>query len=145
MGRDVVAGAALIAVGALYAGYAAWDLPLGSLRRMGPGLFPVGLGALLALFGACIAVPAIGRDAALPTMNARAIAAVMASVAAFALLIQRVGLVPSVIVTAAIASTAMPGRRVLPVALLCGALAVLTWVVFVLILHISLPLFRWRF
>ena len=76
MGRDVVAGAALIAVGALYAGYAAWDLPLGSLRRMGPGLFPVGLGALLALFGACIAVPAIGRDAALPTMNARAIAAV---------------------------------------------------------------------
>ena len=48
--KDFWAGLMLIAVGAL-AVVLARDYPLGTVMRMGPGYFPVALGALLVLFG----------------------------------------------------------------------------------------------
>ena len=49
--KDILAGAVLIALGLPGAAYALATLPLGTLRRMGPGMFPAALGLILALFG----------------------------------------------------------------------------------------------
>ena len=49
--RDVIAGLALMVGGAAYGLTAINSLPLGTLRQMGPGMFPMGLGGLLFLLG----------------------------------------------------------------------------------------------
>ena len=145
MNRDLVAGLALIVAGAAYAAYASAYMPLGTLRQMGPGMFPMGLGVLLAIFGAVILVPAFVQRAEIPKVNPRALLAVTASVVVFAILIRRVGLLPSVVVTTLVASLAIPGRRPLLILVLCIALAALTWLIFVQLLNLTVPVIRWRF
>ena len=53
--KDFWAGLLLIAVGTLAVAIA-HDYPLGTARRMGPGYFPIVLGALLVLFGIYVLV-----------------------------------------------------------------------------------------
>ena len=53
--RDRVAGGALCGLGLLIA-WQGWGLPFGSFRVPGPGLLPVTLAVILAIFGLLIAV-----------------------------------------------------------------------------------------
>ena len=59
--KDYYGGALLIVVG-LAAVYAGVGYRVGELAHMGPGFFPVALGALLALTGLLIAVSARGSS-----------------------------------------------------------------------------------
>lgn len=145
MRRDMVAGSALIATGMLYTAWAIIALPLGTLNQMGPGMFPFGLGILLLLFGVGIFGPAFIKDERVPKFNPRVLLIVMASLAAFALLIRPLGLSPSVIATAIISSFAVPGRRPLTILALCIVLMFLTWFIFIYLLSLQIPLFQWRF
>lgn len=145
MRRDLVSGSALILLGAAYSLYAMFALPLGSLTQMGPGMFPFGLGVLLALFGVGILVPALADYERIPQLDLKVFVAVMGSIAAFALLIRTVGLIPSVIASTVIASLVMPRRNPLSIVLLCVFLSALAWFLFVFLLGIRMPLFQWRF
>ncbi|WP_163266586.1 tripartite tricarboxylate transporter TctB family protein [Chelativorans alearense] len=51
--EDFWAGLIFFGIG-LYAIYLAWDYPMGSALRMGPGYFPTSLGAILSAFGLAI-------------------------------------------------------------------------------------------
>ncbi|MEQ8447188.1 MAG: tripartite tricarboxylate transporter TctB family protein [Pelagibacterium sp.] len=145
MRRDMVAGSALIVAGMLYAAWAVISLPLGTLNQMGPGMFPLGLGILLALFGAGIVGPAFIKDERIPQFNPRAFLVVLASLAAFALVIRPFGLFPAVIATAVVSSFAIPGPRPLTIAALCAVLMFLTWFIFIYLLALQIPLVQWRF
>jgi hypothetical protein len=131
--------------GAAYAIYAAMALPLGTLNQMGPGMFPIGLGVLLAIFGLGVLVPAFIRDEAVPAVDPRVVIAVLASLAVFALLITHVGLFPSVVATTLVGSLAIPGRRLLSRAVLCAVMLALTWVIFSVLLSLQIPLVKWSF
>lgn len=145
MHRDLVAGSALILIGAAYSLYAALALPLGSLTQMGPGMFPFGLGILLALFGLGVFVPALATHEKIPTVNLKVFAGVMGSIAVFAILIRPVGLIPALVASTVTASFVMPRRHWPSVLLLCVGLSVLAWFLFVFLLGIRMPLFQWRF
>lgn len=100
MGRrdfnDIIGGGVLIAFGVFVSLHASAYYALGTVTEMGPGMVPTGLGILLAGFGAAILVPAVFRAGALPRMEWRPFLCVLASLSAFALMVERVGLIPAI-------------------------------------------------
>lgn len=142
--REAVTGITLMVGGAAYAFAAIASLPLGSLRQMGPGMFPVGLGGILFLIGAGILIGAWFQTEKLPSVNWRALAAVLAALAAFALLIEHFGLLPAIAASTVLSSLAAPGSKPLGVLWLSVALMFVAWLIFVLILQLPVPVLAWE-
>jgi len=140
--KDLVSGAIFIAVAAVF-GIAAAGYDTGTLARVGPGLFPLTLCALLAGLGLAIVANGIRKNAdVLQEIPWRAVLLVVASPLVFVLCIEiGLGLVPAAAVLAFIgsfASVTMTWRR----ALLSGlALGALTWLIFIVGLGIAVPAF----
>jgi hypothetical protein len=138
--REVISGLVLMVGGAAYAITAYISLPLGTLRQMGPGMFPIGLGGLLFAIGAGIFGPSLYFGEKLPPINLRALAAVLAAVGAFALLIDPIGLFPAILASTVLSSLAAPGNKPVNVLLLSFGMMFMAWVVFILILRLPMPL-----
>jgi hypothetical protein len=141
--REVVSGLALMIGGAAYAFGAIATLPLGTLRHLGPGMFPMGLGGLLFLIGLGIFIPALFRSEKLPLIKLRVLFAVLAAVAAFALLINYFGLFPAIFACTVLSSLATPGNRPLVVLLLSIFLMLIAWLIFIVLLQLPIPLLSW--
>jgi hypothetical protein len=135
--RELISGLLIGLAGASVSLFAASSYDLGTLQRMGPGMFPFGLGLVLAILGIVVAVPAFLRAGPPIVVRKRASVAVLASVAAFAF-----GLIPAIFGVTTVASTAEKGFRPVTVALLCLALSVIAFVVFRLMLNLPITLFR---
>lgn len=144
MRRDVTAGLVLIAGGLLYAWYAYSSLPIGTIRRMGPGMLPMALGVILAGLGLAVAIPGLWRDERIPRFSPRALIMVLAAVVAFALLIRPLGLAAAVLAATVIGSLAQPGFRAVRVAVLSVALIGMAWFLFIFLLGLPIPLYDWR-
>lgn len=93
---DLATGVVIVLLGAAVSLYSWTHYELGTFTRMGPGMFPVCLGILLAVFGAMILLPALGRSGDVPQIDVRAAVMTTASVAAFALTVEVLGMVPAV-------------------------------------------------
>lgn len=143
--RDMIAGVALAAAGAALALYASGTYDLGTLRRMGPGMFPMGLGALLILFGVILFGQSFFREGAMPQFRKWSPIFVLAGVAAFALMLDPFGLVPAIVALTVVSSIAE--KRIYPVSLLtlCVGLSLLAVVIFRYGLGLPVALFRWPF
>jgi len=141
--RDIAGGAVLVAVGAGFAWYAIQTYDIGSLRRMGPGAFPAGLGVILAILGVLQAVPAFFRTGAMPEIRVWSPVFVLAGLAGFALLIRPFGLVPAVFAVIVISSLADLKFRPVAILSLAAGMALLAWLVFGVGLGVSMPMFRW--
>lgn len=140
--KDVIGGAALSAFGLVFL-ISGFQYRLGTPASMGPGFFPTILSGLTILFGICIAAAGIRKQGASVSVQWRGLIAVLSSLAAFAALVQYVGLVPSVF--AATALSALGERNTLLneiIALATGA-AFAAWVIFIVMLGVSMPAFRW--
>lgn len=128
-----LAGALCLVAGLALAGLAS-AMPIGSLSRMGPGFLPLAIAVGLCVIGICIAL--FDRDAtgiAAPDQvrsQLRAFVAVLAAVAAFALLIDRIGLVPTSALSAFIASFAMRDITATARLTLSAAIAVICVAIF---------------
>lgn len=144
MRRDLVSGTALGGFGLAYALYTAMGLPLGSLNRMGPGMFPFGLGLLLALFGLVIAINALAHDERISGAGVKTACFILGALAVFALSVQRFGLVVAIVLATCITSWIMPKRSLRVVAMLCVFLTLLAWLLFKIVLGINIPMFAWR-
>lgn len=161
---DMGAGLLVMLFGIAVALYAQAGYPLGDLRRMGPGMFPVGLGLVLAALGTGLSLGAwrrARREAATPAqaeaaavagdaagigwqdVQWRAALLSLAGVVAFALLIQRAGLVPAAIAVVAISAFADNRNDARTVAVLCGTLCALAIIVFKLALGMTFNLLVW--
>lgn len=104
--RDIVGGVALVVIGAAVVYYGMMTLRLGTLAQMGPGMFPVGVGGLLAVFGFVIAIPALFRTGETVHIEFRTAVAILVSILAFALMVRPFGLIPAIAVQTLIASRA---------------------------------------
>jgi putative tricarboxylic transport membrane protein len=136
--RDIAAGLFLVVI-AVAIVIAAFDLRIGTAARMGPGFLPLALGALLGIVGTAIAANGLRSGEPLPRwQHPRALLALVASFIAFALLIEPAGLVPSAFAAVAIASAAIPGRRVVETLCYAAALAAFAWALFVVVLEMPL-------
>jgi hypothetical protein len=113
-------GAAAVVIGRAY--------PMGSAMRMGPGYFPTIVGALLAVLGvAMLARSLAGTAVPAPSFSFKALGLILASVAAFALTVERLGIIAAVVLVVLISSLASERfrwREVLPLMVVMVALAV---------------------
>jgi hypothetical protein len=138
--KDAWAGLLLIAVGA-GAILVARDYPFGTTLRMGPGYFPVMLGALLILFGLAILAAGLRRGERIAgSWSLRALFVLPLSLILFGLLMQHAGFVPAMLVLIFGAAPAGSEFRFVEVLLFALALTALAVVVFVWGLGLPYPL-----
>jgi hypothetical protein len=121
------------------------DYPMGSAMRMGPGYFPTGIGAIMIVLGALIALlsfkvegPKIQPFAWKP-MILLAIA-----FSTFAWGIDHIGFIPSLVVMIFVSALAGREFRLKEVAVLAVVLIVGCWALFIKGLELPFPLFWWR-
>lgn len=114
---------------------------LGTIAKMGPGMFPLMLGCILSVVGLAILVPGLrGRGEMARPLPIKAAILIALSILAFAFLLLKVGLaaaIPAQVVIALLASEHFTWKRAL--ALSVGILA-FCYGVFVYFLGISVPL-----
>ena len=143
--RDLIAGALIAMTGGLIAAQAGLSYDLGTLRRMGPGMFPFGLGLLMVGLGVVIAGTAFFRLGDPVRMQARAPLAVLAAVAAFAVLIQTFGLLPAIVGVVIVSAFAEKKLRPVSILFLSLTLMALAVAIFRIGLNLPITLIDWPF
>jgi hypothetical protein len=138
--QDVWAGGLLAAFGIAALAFGA-DLPMGTARRMGPGYMPYGLAWLLILCGVAVALRGVvGSAATVGRMRLRPFIGVLGGGLAFALLIDRGGILlasaGAILGAAAADRTSRWGEVAVLAALSMGFCAI----VFVRLLGLNIPL-----
>jgi hypothetical protein len=141
--RDIIGGAILLLGGVFVVAYATSQLQIGSLNRMGPGLFPAALGVLLCFFGTVLALPALFRAGTLPSVELRPLFFVLASILVFGLTIRRFGVAPAVVALTLVATLA-DRQFAWPKAIaLAIGLATIAVLIFNVSLEIPVEAIRW--
>lgn len=142
---DLIGGMVLIGVGLFVAIYSYANYRLGTINNMGPGMVPMGLGVIIAGLGSISAISAMFRSGDLPKVAVRPLLSVVIGLAAFALLVEPIGLVPAIFVLVCISASAHEDTRWRTTLVLCVALSIVVSGIFVYGLGVPLRLFAWRF
>ncbi len=144
--RDYHGGALMIAIG-LGAIIQGRQYPIGTLSRMGPGFFPVALGAILAFTGLAILVSArfAARKAEQPSLPPewRGWFCIGLSIVAFVVLGRYGGLVPATFAIVFISALADRENTILAATVLALATVAICIVVFWWALQLNFALFGW--
>lgn len=148
---DIFAGLMVCCAGLVIAVYAYVNYPVGSLRRMGPGMFPSALGVVLMVLGLVLAINSwrslrAGTDPDLPgiTIEWRTAALAVAGVVAFALILPPLGLIPAVFAVVCISALADTRNRPIGIGVLALFLAALAALIFKFGLGMSFTLLDWN-
>jgi hypothetical protein len=141
--KDVLAGLIFVVFGLAYAvGATAYDI--GDPVRMGPGFFPLVVGALLAILGVLIAAarsPETEEDGApIVAPPWRALGLILGGIVVFGLTVRGLGLVPSIFLSSLLASLASRDTGIPWAVLLAVGLTLLSIAIFVVALSLRLPL-----
>jgi hypothetical protein len=142
--RELLAGGFTIGLGAA-AIWIAQDYPFGSLRRMGPGFFPTALGWILVGLGTVIAAGGVLRGGLLPRPEWRNMIAVLAALLAFALMLERFGLIAAAVALVVIAAAADRSSSLRGTVVLAVCLIAMTVGIFVEGLGMPFRLWKWPF
>lgn len=118
-------------------------LRMGTPTRIGPGVFPFGLGAALCVVAVLMLLAERGGGDDPPRPNLRALAAVPLAMLAMGLALQPLGLVVAIPTAVLVASAADPGSRLVPTVLLAAFMTAFGIVVFVTLLGLNLPVGWW--
>ncbi len=144
--KDLVGGGLMIVLG-LGAMIIGMGYQLGTLSRMGPGYFPVALGAILTFTGLLLVVAArLAKGEEAPSvvhLEWKAWLLIASSVVAFVLLGRHGGLLPATFAIVFISALADRDNSVLAAAILAAAISVVAVIVFWWALQMQLPLFGW--
>lgn len=144
--RDMTGGALMMLLGAAVAIYAWISYPVGTIREMGPGMFPIALGTLLFFLGALIFVPAFSRNGPkFAALELRPLAAISLAGLAFALTIERFGIIPAVFVMTTLAALGDTRLKWRGMAILGACLAIGAFLIFKTGLDLPVQAFRWPF
>ena len=147
---DDAVGVMFTAVGGI-AVYLGVGYGFGSLAEMGPGALPILLGATLLAFGVALLLQARFTDARrvavalMPREEIRPFLAILAALLAFGLLIDRIGLIPSLVALIAIGWLADGRGRLKELPFLLLAITVIVIAIFYFGLGIPFHLFGWSF
>jgi len=128
--NNAVCGAIFIGLGGFFA-YQSYNLELGTAFRMGPGYFPLLLAAALILFGLIIFVQAMRVEGEpIGAVAWRGMIFILPAPIFFGLTVRGLGFVPSIFLTALIASFASSRMKPLTALLLSIGLTIFSVVVF---------------
>ena len=151
--KDYYGGALMVLTG-LAAVFAGLQYHTGTLSRMGPGFFPVAVGALLAFVGVLIASSARNQPAAAQAQasghghshaapDLRGTACIVLGTLAFLLFGVYGGMIPATFSIVFISALGDRNNNIKQAACLAVAMCVIAAVVFSWLLQIQLPLFTW--
>jgi hypothetical protein len=150
--KDLIGGTLMTLVG-LVAVMTGLGYRTGSLNRMGPGFFPVALGALLAVVGVVIAITSRGKAAADPVPEThahghrlpdlRGVVCILGGVIAFVAIGHYGGLIPATFSIVFISALGDRTNTLKEAACLAIAMCTVAAVVFAWALKLQLPLFAW--
>jgi hypothetical protein len=143
--QDIIAGFLLIAIGAGAAFHAYNAFPIGTVSRMGPGMFPTWLGVTMVVLGVLIAVPAFFRRGTLPVPELRPMFFVLLSAIVFALTVEWIGLVPAIFLLTACAVLADKKVGIVLYLVLAVFLSVMAYGISLWGLGIPIQPFVWPF
>lgn len=141
--RDLIGGLVMMAIG-IFAVIYAQRYDMGQLQRMGPGYFPIVLGALLAILGFFIALPALFREGTKIEIQWKSLFWVAASLLLFAGLLEQIGLIFATMISifASTMASTLPWRsRVI----LAVSVAAITYLIFSYGLGMYLPTWPWSY
>lgn len=138
--KDFWSGLIFIAIAAGFIGLAR-RYNLGDMHRMGPALFPIIVGALLAGLGALIAARAFVLDGPpVPRFVARPILVSLLAMVLFGIALQWLGLIAAIAALVLVGSFASGESRIAPTMALTAILIVFSVGVFVFLLGLPIPL-----
>ena len=138
--KDFWAGIMFAATGAA-AMFMARDYPFGSTLRMGPGYFPIVLGALLAAFGLWFIAKGLRSQERIERgWSVRALLVLPLALVLFGVLVERLGFVPALAVLIFGSAAAGTQFKLAEVALLTAVLTALCVAVFIWGLGLPYPL-----
>lgn len=140
--RDVLAGLIFVAFGAAFA-VTASTYELGTALRMGPGYFPLVVGALTIGFGVLVIAKGllVGESGDIGEIPWRAVLLILGAVLFFGFAVGGLGLVPTVFVTALVSSFASRKTTLLAGPLIAAGLTIVCVLIFVVGLRLRVPLF----
>lgn len=139
---DALGPLALLAIGMAFASGAWLNLDLGTLRRLGPGALPLGLGLILMTLGVIALIQGLVQNAELvPRPDLHALAAVGVAIATFAFLTERLGLLPAAFGTVLAMTTVIGDLPWLGRLSLALGVAIGVWAVFLLGLRLPIRAF----
>ncbi|GGE36659.1 membrane protein [Agaricicola taiwanensis] len=139
--RDVAAGILYLVLGTAFA-IGALNYPLGSVSRLGPGLFPLSLGVLLTICGLAVFAGAFRSSAdeeRLDRWHLRPFVFVLVGGALFGLLLPYAGLVITIMVLVIVASLADREMTPAVIAATAVALAAASYLIFIYAIGLVLP------
>lgn len=144
--EDLMAALLFVVIG-LVAFVIALDYEVGTVRRLGPGVFPLMVSGLLVLLGVGLAIQVFlsGKFNGVPSLKprfetVRALFFVLASLLAFALLVRPAGLFIATAVQVFVVTRAEAGRPVLGSLVLALSLAVIAAAIFIYGVGLPIPL-----
>lgn len=142
--RDALFGAFLIAVAGLVF-WATRNLTFGTPADMGPGFMPRALAAMATAFGGFFLVRGLTRagDEPIERPQIRPLACLLGSIAAFALLGAKGGLVAAAFVTVVLAALGSRDTKPFEIVLFAVGVATASGLLFVKALSLPIPLWPW--
>jgi hypothetical protein len=141
--KDFLAGLLMVGIGGI-ALYMALDYPFGSALRMGPGYFPRVLAGIMMAFGLYIAVRGLRTQEKVEGIwGWKSLALIMAAFCAFGWLMDRIGMIPSLVVLFFISTLAGHEFRWKEVLVLTVVMTTFAWAVFIYGLGMPYRLFWW--
>jgi hypothetical protein len=141
--KDLLAGLLMIGVGSI-ALYVALDYPFGSALRMGPGYFPRVLAGILIAFGVYVGLRGLrSGEKVAGIWGWKALAYITASLVVFGWLMERVGLILSLVVLFFLAALAGHQFKWKEVSILASVMILFAYGVFIYGLGLPYRLFWW--
>lgn len=134
--------------GLLFIGFGAWFLfdalnyPLGTVRRMGPGWFPVAVSSLLIGTGALIALKSFfGERHELPRFSWATLALILVGLMAFAVLLRPAGVIAAVFALVMIVAFGHRPVKIPQMAAVAVGLGIFCAIVFIRLLGLPMTFF----
>ncbi len=144
--KDFFAGLMFMAFGAFFCLYAIKSYPIGTAAHMGPGYFPMLLGGFLFILGLLISLKGLLFKSSDPDhgkfgcFDWKNFLIILGSVTCFSILLRPAGLIPATAVMIFLSSFAGQKFHLLQTLILCAILCLVVWLVFVLGLGLTVPI-----
>lgn len=140
--KDRFAGCILIGVGLWLSWYCYANYSLGSLAKMGPGMFPFGLGLILEVLGLVVIAQGQVRSTTIEVPNLRGPIVILGAIALFAMLVKAFGVTSAIVALVFVSSLAEGRFRPVSTLMLCGALIAFAYVVFGMLLGLPITFLK---
>lgn len=139
---DVLVGGIFVLIGGAFA-VGSLSHELGTPLRMGPGYFPLLVGAILAALGLGIVLKGLvaGEVLSFGAVPWRAVGVIVLALLFFGFTVRRLGFVPTSAVTALLTTLASTRVRPLMAVAVAAGLTVASTLIFVVGLQLRIPLF----